>query len=150
MAALSAGRKVNTRKIDPMQGGIEITYDVAASTTIYEGAFVRIDAGGDIVPCDGSTLGITLGIALETVDNSNGADADLACKVLVGAAIVSTVASEVKADIGDEVYCTDDQTLSLTSTTNEFAGWIAGMSGEGTSSFVVKMPWPGQTDAAHV
>lgn len=151
MAALTAFRKVNTRKIDFNQSGVEMTYTVAASTTIYQGAFVRIDAGGDIVPCDGQDNAAfpCLGLALQTIDNSGGSDGDLSCKVMVGAYIVATVGSETLADIGKVVYSSDDQTLTL-SADNEFVGWIVGMSNEGTSSFVVKMAIPGQTDANHI
>ena len=151
MAALTALRKVATRKVDPNQGGLEIHYTVAASTTIYEGAFVRIDAGGDLIPCDGNDAASTpcYGLALETIDNSGGSDGDLSCRVLVGGFIVSVVGSATLANLGDVVYCSDDQTLTLIAT-NEFVGWLVGMSGAGTDSFVVKMAIPGQTDAAHI
>lgn len=151
MSALTADRKVKTRKIDFNQGGLEVSYTVAASTTIYEGAFVRIDAGGDLVPCDGNDDAATpcVGLALEHADNSNGADADISVKVLIGAVIRSGIGSEVKAVIADVVYSSDDQTLTLTAT-NEFVGWVVGMSNEGASEFLVKMAWPGQTDANHV
>lgn len=151
MSALTAGRKVDTKRIDPNQMGLEISFTVAASTKIYEGSFNRIDPGGDLVPCDGNddALFPCVGLALETVDNSNGSDADLSVLLLVGACIVHVVGSAVKDDIGKRAYASDDQTLILTPT-NEFVGWIVGMSGEATDSFVVKMAWAGMTDAAGV
>lgn len=151
MAALTADRKVITRKLDPSQGGLIVSFTVAASTTIYEGSFVKIDVGGDLVPCAGTDDAAfpCVGLALETADNSNGSDADISVLVQVGAVIQSTVGSETKADIGKVVYSSDDQTLTLTAT-NEFVGWLVGMSNEGASSFLVKMAWAGQTDAAHI
>lgn len=152
MSALTAGRKVVTRKPNPYDHGIEVSYTVAASTTIFEGSFVRIDAGGDIVPCDGTdsqTL-FFVGLALETVNNSGGADGDLSCKVLVGGIIETTIGSETLADIGKYVYTTDDQTLAVNSADNELVGTVIGMSNEGTSSFLVKLEWPGMTDAARL
>ena len=43
MAALTAGRKVIARKPNPYDMGLEVSYTVAATTVIYEGAFVKID-----------------------------------------------------------------------------------------------------------
>ena len=152
MAALTAGRKVPTRKPNPYDMGLEVSYTVAASTTIYEGSFVRIDVGGDIVPCDGTdsqTL-FFVGMALETVDNSGGSDGDLSCKVLVGGVIEHTIGSETLADIGKYVYTTDDQTLVVNSADNELVGTVIGMSNEGAAIFIVKLEWPGMTDAARL
>ena len=144
MAALTAGRKVITKKIDKDHGGFVSDYTIAASTTIYEGAFVRMDAGGDIEGAGSTSVEPCLGIALETVDNSAGSDGDKTCKVLVGGIIEHDVASTTVANIGDVCYCADDQTLNLTVTTNELCGWIINfISGD---KCIVKMNWPGQVD----
>ncbi len=153
MAALTAGRKVSSRKMNPYDGGYEITFSIAATTVIFEGAFCRLDAGGDIVPCDGQDdpLFPCVGMALQTVDNDPGADADRSVILLCGAMIEHAVGSAVKDDIGKRAYAVDDQTLGLAAT-DEFVGWIVGMADNSVDPdlFMVKMALAGQTDAAHV
>ncbi len=129
--ALSAFRLVDTKQKDPLTGGIVIDYTVAASTTIYQGAFVTIDAGGDIIPCATGTATDCLGIAQETVDNSSGADGDLTCPVLVGAVIEHALTATV-ANIDDPVYASDDETLTLTAGTDSFVGQIIQLSAANT------------------
>lgn len=143
MAALSVDRQIpDTKQLETDQAGLAVDYDVAASTTIYKGAFVRIDAGGDIEPCAGTSTEPCLGIALVKADNSDGADGDITCKILVGAVIDHAVGSITKANIGDAVYTSDDQTLTLTSTTNELVGHLVGITG--TNKGLIKTAWPGQ------
>jgi len=139
--ALTADRlPPETRYIDQSVGGVVIEYTVAASTTIYKGAFVRIDAGGDIEPCASTSTEPCLGVALEKADNSGGADGDIRCRVLVGAIIEHAITATV-ADIEAPVYTSDDETLTLTSTTNELLGVLIGIAD--TNTGIIKCMWPG-------
>ncbi len=66
---------------------------VAASTLITKGNVVEQDVGGDlIVSPTTQTAEITHFVALETVDNSSGADGDLSCPVAVAGHFVTVVA----------------------------------------------------------
>jgi hypothetical protein len=116
--ALSADRIVpDTKQWNPQHGGYVINYTVGTSATVYVGSFVRLGTAG-ITPCAGTSTEPCLGIALE------GGVATETVKVLVGAMIQHDVTSTTIANIGDPVYCSDDETLVLTSTTNEPFGNI--------------------------
>ena len=65
---------------------------VAASTTITKGEVLIGDAGGDLItqtttPADGPHF-----VALETVDNSSGADGDLSCPIAIQGHYVTVIA----------------------------------------------------------
>ena len=65
---------------------------VAASTTITKGEVVIQDAGGDLItqtttPAQGPHY-----VALETVDNSSGADNDLQCPIAIAGHYVTVIA----------------------------------------------------------
>lgn len=138
--ALTANTLVDT-KIRGVDGNT-FRYSVAASADIFIGAFVRIDAGGDIEPCAGTSVEPCLGISLDRVDNSGGVDGALDCDVLVGAIIQHALSGATIADIGTAVYTSDDSTLTTTSTTNEFVGFIINV--PSAAVVVVKMAIPGQ------
>lgn len=142
MAALTVDRHIpKIQNAEPyMGGGNVIRQTVAATTQIFRGSFVRIDAGGDIVPCASTSTEPCLGIAMENVDNDPGADGDKTCQVLMGAVIQHIVASATKANIGDAVFTSDDQTLLLTATTNEPFGWILGLT-DTANECVIQMGW---------
>lgn len=113
MAALSADR------ITKSKGGSlrRQAYPVAASTTIYAGGMVCIDADGYAIPA-ADTAGISrvVGVAVAKVDNSAGADGDL--KVVVeydGAFLFATALTQ--AAVGRDATVSDDQTLSNAATT---------------------------------
>lgn len=69
---------------------------VAASTTITKGEVVEGDAGDDLITSPVTqTIEKPHFVALETVDNSAGADGDLSCPVAVGGHFVTVVADGV-------------------------------------------------------
>jgi len=65
---------------------------VAASTTITKGEVVVQDAGGDLITATTTQGTGPFYVALETVDNSAGADGDLQCPVAVNGHYVTVVA----------------------------------------------------------
>ena len=113
MTALSAPRLVSEK------AGITSTAPVAAATTIFQGALVVME-GGVAKPGKTALSLVVLGIADETVDNSGG---------IAGAARVTTrrgifrfanLGSDAltEADIGQDAYLVDDQTVAKTAATN--------------------------------
>lgn len=142
MAALTGNRLVKTKQMDPVQGGIVLNYAVVASDIIYQGALLEVAASGYVQPAGvGSGLQFA-GLALEKADNSSGSAGDVTCKTLVGGFIEHDVASTTIANIGDPVYASDDQTLTLVSTGNALVGWIVQfISGD---TCIVKCKYPGQ------
>lgn len=136
MAVLTAARLVRTKVMDALQGGIVLNYDVVASDIIYQGAFVTYDASGNLTPASVGVGKNVIGIALETVDNSGGSAGDLTCKVLVGA-VIEHALTATKANIGDAVFVSDDQVVTLTAGQNPFLGHILELAG--TNLVLIKM-----------
>ncbi len=139
MAALTADRLPPRTKFD----GMMIDYPVEASEIIFRGAFVEEGtAGVQAADVGGGTPANILGVAQEQADNSAGSAGDIRVKVLVGAVIEHAIASVAFTDMSAPVYCSDDQTLTTTSTTNPLAGHIIQVQTTGTA--IVKLIWPGQ------
>jgi hypothetical protein len=112
--ALSADRETR-EKI-----GIDTPVPVAASTKLYGGGLVAVDADGYAVP-GADTAGLKIcGVAQEQVDNSSGADGDLTVKVRRGRAFLLKGSGLTQAMLGDTLYAVDDETVAAASvTTND-------------------------------
>lgn len=65
---------------------------VAAATTITKGEVVVQDAGGDLITATTTPGTGPHYVALETVDNSSGADDDLQCPVAIAGHYVTVIA----------------------------------------------------------
>lgn len=92
-------------------------YSIAASTTIYGGSIVCLNASGDAVPGSTATTLKAVGIAKQDYVNSTGSVVANAVEVLTGVAyFASGTAGDAitKADIGAIVYISDDQTVNKT------------------------------------
>lgn len=87
---------------------------VAASTTIYQGGLVCLDASGNAVPGAVSATLVARGRAEDTVDNSAGSAGDLNVRTTVGVFQFANdgVAAVTRAHIGDDCYILDDETVS--------------------------------------
>lgn len=123
MAVLSADRSLPvTKQWDAVQGGFVLDYDVEASEIIYAGSIVMLGTSG--IEAANAGTQPCLGIALEQADNASGSAGDVRCQVLVGGCWEHDVASTTIANIGDNVFASDDQTLVLTATSNALFGII--------------------------
>lgn len=107
MAALTADKK---REVSGTPLGIKIP--VAGSTTIYKGALVVLDAGGDAVPATDASGLPFMGVAAETVDNSGGSDGDKTIVVERGHVELLNHSALVAADRGKNVVVSDDNTVT--------------------------------------
>lgn len=129
MAALTAGRKTPRFADSPRY------YPIAASTTIYAGSLVGLNASGYLVPMAATSTLICVGVAstrggLDRWDNSAGANGDLNVEVFEG---VHRFGNSAGADaigvteVGKACYAVDDQTVSKTSSsgTRPIAGIVA-------------------------
>ena len=99
MAALTADR--NT----PERAGDDFVFDMAANTTVYAGSLVMLDTSGraDEQKTNGAVVGAEkLRVRKGIFRWVNSAAADLI----------------TKAEIGDDCYIVDDQTVAKTSATN--------------------------------
>ena len=106
MAALVQDRKT------PKRDGEEFNHPVAASTKIFAGSLVAINASGYLVPGSVSTTLKVQGRAEEYVDNSAGANGDLTCKVRRGVFCYDNDGTVALADVTKTAYIVDDQTVA--------------------------------------
>lgn len=130
MAALTADR--NT----PSRAGVDFSFPVAASTKIYAGAIVCINASN--VATKGATAtGLkTVGVAKGLADNSAGLASAINVDVQRGVfrfANSSAGDAIALADVGATCYVVDDQTVAKTdgTGTRSAAGTIRSVDADG-------------------
>jgi len=116
MAALTADRSVPDHK-QVIQGAYYVDFPVAATTVIYAGGFVGLNAVGNLVmftPEDLTAVQnqiLFIGIAQEHIDSQTAAG-DATCKVLTEGYFLHALTSATILDIGGSVYATDNQTIA--------------------------------------
>ena len=105
-------------------GDIE-EYPVIASDIIYEGAAVGENGSGFARPLQAGDA--FLGFAEQKVDNSAGAAGDKGVRVKTRGRVRLTVAGATAITANDRppVYASDDDTFTLTSTSNSLIGYVS-------------------------
>lgn len=113
MAALTQDR--NT----PKRAGAEVVLPAAAAKKFYAGAMVARDSSGNATPGAVATTIRGVGRSAELVDNSGGAAGALDVRVEKGIFRFSNEATDLvaRADIGNDCYIADDQTVAKTNGT---------------------------------
>ena len=106
MAALTEGRTT------PKRDGKTFSRPVATAKKIFEGSLVCLSATGYATPGAVAATLIADGIALETVDNTSGADGAVSVEVEKGTFRFGNSDAITKAEIGDDAYIVDDQTVA--------------------------------------
>jgi len=110
-------------RIYETKGKIE-SYPVIAADIIYEGAAVGENAAGYSRPLAAGD--VFQGFALRTVDNSQGAAGAVRVEVYRECDIVLPIAAlAVTANDRAAVYASDDDTFTLTATSNSKIGWVS-------------------------
>lgn len=104
------------------------SYAVAAAAHVYKGAFVGLSGGyaRGLVAAD-----TFVGIAYEEADNSSGADGDKSVRVYTMGDFQLPLSGAAITDIGADLYASDDETLTLTSTGNSLVGKVVGFISSG-------------------
>lgn len=130
MAALTADRRT------PFRTAEEFEFPVAASTLIYAGAIVCINASSLATKGAVSTALKCVGVAQATADNSAGAASAMRVKVRRGCFRFANSASAdaiALADVGADCYIVDDQTVAKTngSASRSVAGKIRDVDADG-------------------
>jgi hypothetical protein len=114
-------------------GGPERLYELqmAASTTIFQGSLVCLNASGLLVPGSTATTLRALGRAEET--KVSGASGVTRCKVSTGVFKYANDGGDpvTAAARGAVCYITDDQTVSITSTGKSVAGVVVEVDSDG-------------------
>lgn len=104
----------------PGRDGQALSLGVAAAKKIYAGALVAVDANGYATPGAVSTTIRGVGRAEEYVDNSAGANGAVSVSVKKGVFRFGNSSSGdliAAADIGNDCYIVDDQTVAKTNGT---------------------------------
>lgn len=130
MAALTEDRNTKRRT-----GDIR-SLPAAAAVLLYAGALIARDASGNATPGAVATTLRGVGRGKERVDNSSGAAGDLNVDIEVGVFQFtnSAAADEITAaDIGNDCYIVDDQTVAKTdgTSTRSVAGKIFDVDAQG-------------------
>jgi hypothetical protein len=130
MVALTKER--NTEKKD----GVLFSDPVAANTKIYAGSLVALNAAGFAVPATVSTTLKARGRAQHTVDNTGGLAGAVSIQTTKGVFnFANSGGGDViaRADIGNNAYMVDDQTVAKTDGTNtrSVAGIIVDIDAQG-------------------
>ena len=102
-----------------MHAGQAFTYNVDAAVIIYQGAAVEINASGNAIPAQG-TAGVLAGIAMQTVDNTDGAITENRPLIIEREQVeLLTVvgAGSSDASINKTVFCTADDAFQLAAST---------------------------------
>lgn len=125
MAALTVDR--NT----PQRQGDLFVLGVAASTKIFAGSLVCLNAAGYAVPGSVSTTLKAAGRAEEQVDNGTGSANDKTVTVRKGTFKFANAGDVTIAHIETSVYINDDQTVSSVATGKSVAGKCVGLDSDG-------------------
>lgn len=129
MVALTADRDTKQRS------GAVFNRGVAASVQIYKGALVALNAAGYLVPGSAATTLKADGVAQETVKGGASAG-DVSCGVERGVfRFANSAAGDAItiADIGNDCFIVNDQTVAKTNGTNtrSVAGKIEDVDSQG-------------------
>lgn len=112
---------ITVRKDVRRQEGNILSYPVAASTKLIEGALVALNTSGLLVNAADTSGFKFVGVLDETADNSAGSAGDVRGKVWTYG-VIDVVAgfSAAAGDCGKQVYIVDNQTVDLAAvTTND-------------------------------
>jgi len=118
MATLSADRNTIRRNRD------EVYFPVAASTTLYKGQPVCLDASGNLVAASATTGLISVGVTEAAADNSTGLAAAIKCPVRAGCFLLDNSDSMTKTSIGSIVYFADNTSVQVSGTGKSPAGLL--------------------------
>lgn len=117
----------------PEKSGSTNRYKIAASTVIYKGIMVALNAAGFAIPAADTASTKVVGIADETVDNSGGAAGDASVLVKKGAFKLKNSESNAVAQANVHANCVvaDNQTVSMDTTNDIVAGRVESVEADG-------------------
>ncbi|MGQ9919846.1 MAG: hypothetical protein ACUVRZ_00795 [Desulfobacca sp.] len=95
----------------PYREGVELDFPVKGSTKIFAGAMVAVDSTGYAVPAGNTTGHRFVGVAMEQVDNTTGANGAATVRVRTAGVFEFDATSISQANVGAEMYVVDDQTF---------------------------------------
>ena len=130
--ALSAGINRDRRGPEPVAGAFG--YGVKAAAKVWRGSFVAVNSSGAMVLIGAGDASQFVGLADRDLDNTAGGATSAEKVIALKGTYAITVPSATHANINAIVYATDDNTATLTASTNLPIGTLAGI--EGGQTFV--------------
>lgn len=106
--ALGVGMAVTANQLVKRQVGCRKSYPVAASTTIYEGTLVFINAAGYADDDTATGVNAFAGIAVAKADNSSGSNGDIEVEVWTEGDFELTGTGFAQTDVGMPIYADDN------------------------------------------
>lgn len=100
------------------------SFDVAASTHLYEAQLAFVDSNGRATGSTNSGANQFGGIVIEEQDNSAGAAGDLVVETYICGAFKLTGAGFSADDVGKPVFASDSNTITLNAEGNVYIGEI--------------------------
>lgn len=95
----------------PYRDGIELEFPVAANGKIYAGSLVCANTNGYAVPAADTAGYKFLGVAMEQVDNTGGANGAKKVRVRRTGVFEFDALSITQAMVGSSMYVVDDHTI---------------------------------------
>jgi hypothetical protein len=126
--AVTAARKTDER------AGKQISQPVEEAVVIHKGSMVALNAAGFAVPVTEATTLNSAGMAEESVDNTDGADGDVRVTIRYGVfkwTNASAGDAIARADIGNNAYGVDNDTVSDVATGRSIVGTIVDIDADG-------------------
>lgn len=120
MTALSANVQRKRRGVD--QGHVG-SAGVAASTKIFKGSLVSLDASGNLITTK-ATSNNCVGYARQEYDNSSGSAGDVVGEYIWGDIVEIAVSTVTIGLVHRTMYAKDDNTVVSTATTGPAAGLL--------------------------
>lgn len=118
---------VTAEQLIKHQGGLRNgSLPVAATTTIYGGTMVFVNSGGFAVGIIASGANQFMGIARETYDNAAGGNGDAVCEFITEGDFELVGSGFTQADVGKDIYATDNYVVHLTDTNRTYIGRVVG------------------------
>lgn len=130
-------------RLTPERAPSSTVVGVAANTTIYAGALVALDTStGFAAPASDTANRVILGVASKRAANNTSTNGARNVEVLYGRAFKFNASGAINSThIGRVAYCVDDNTVSVTLTTNRVkVGKIVGVDPDGVWVYI---PYPG-------
>ena len=123
------------RRIEIRGTGRDLVLDMTASTTIYAGALVAINAAGYAVPAAATASFVVVGIAIETKKTGSGGSDTIVVRAGVIAKLKHTAVNANKirrGDVGNAAYVVDDESVGDNGgAVDIIAGMVVGFDADG-------------------
>ena len=104
--------------------GVVQASPVGGSVRIFRGAMVMHGPAGYLIPAAAQAGAVFAGIAEQSVDNSSGAAGDVTCRHKIEGVYLMKCAGFTQADVGEQVYAEDDESVTKTVGNNVPVGQV--------------------------